>query len=309
MTRNAAAVPALIEEGKQAERDGDLERALERYEAALATLDRSSPSGTAADLLRWIGTVRDMREEAELALEAYWASVAVSEAVGDPGRLAAALNCLAIVAQFSGDLEQAEIRYREARALAEAAIDDSLVAMIDQNLATLSNIRGDVQDALDSYESALRRLLLLDRQDAAAKVLNNMGMAHVDLEQWEEATGCFDRGYEVADRIRDSALLAVIDLNRAELHLRQGHLGLAREACDRGFETYSRIGSEAGRGESLKLYGCIARQARKPYLAASHFEAALELAGRSGDPLLEAEVETERAMLFLDEEQNQEALR
>lgn len=309
MTRSAAAVPALLEQAKQAEREGALDVALERYESALASLDHASDPGTAADLLRWIGTVRDLREELELACEAYWASAAVAEALGDGARIAAALNCLGVVAQFGGELDQAELHYRQARRLAEAAGDDSLVAMTDQNLATLSNIRGDVHSALESYGSALRRLLLLDREEAAASVLNNMGMANVDLEAWDQAAACFDQAYEMADRIRDASLLAVIDLNRAELHLRQGQLGTAREACDRAFETYSRIGSDAGRGESLKLYGCIARHACKPFLAASHFDAALDLARRSGDRLLQAEVEAERAILFLEQEENQEALR
>lgn len=309
MNRRAAAVAPLLGRGKQAERDGDFEAALAHYERALATLDRSSDPGIAADLLRWIGTVRDLRGELELACETYEVSIAIAEAHGDRIRVAAALNCLGVVAQTVGDLAGAELRYRSAREIAEAAGDDPLVAMADQNLATVANIRGEVQQALESYRNALRRLLLLGRDESAASVLNNMGMAHVDLQQWEEAAASFDRAYDLADRVRDSALLAVIDLNRAELHLRQGQLNTAREACDRAFELYGRLGSDSGRGESFKLYGCIARHAGKPYLSDSHFDAALELALRSGDPLLEAEVEAERAILFLDAEENQEALR
>ncbi|MBW3554977.1 MAG: HD domain-containing protein [Gemmatimonadetes bacterium] len=307
---SSAALLAALEDARAAEREGDPARALRQYEHALQLASRGGADpGTIADILRWIGTVRRTREELELAAEGYHASLAVAEATEDDARRAAALNCLGVLDQFAGALPSAEQHYTRARILAEAAGDDPLVAMLDQNLATLANIRGDVQNALESYGNALRRLLLLDRADAAASVLNNMGMAHIDLQQWQEATRCFDSAYETADRVRDSALLAVIDLNRAELHLRQGQLVAAREACDRGFETYGRIGSDAGRGESLKLYGCIARQAHKPYLANSHFDAALELARRSGDPLLEAEIETERAILFLEEQENQEALR
>lgn len=309
MTVDAAAVSPLLQEGKQAERDGDFETALARYEAALASLDRSSDPGAAADLMRWIGTVHDVRQEVELAVEAYGASAAIAEAIGDEGRIAAALNCQGVVSQSGGDMKGAETQYLEARALAESAGDDPLVAMVDQNLATLANIRGDVEQALASYESALRRLNRLGREEPAAIVLNNMGMAHVDLEQWDEGDACFNRAYEHADRLRDSSLLALVDMNRAELHLRRGRLAAARESCDRAFETYGRMGSDPGRGEAFKVYGIIARHAGKQYLATSHLDSALDLARRSGDPLLEAEVEAERAILFLDQQENQEALR
>lgn len=309
MIRDAGAVPRLLEEGKQAERDGSLDVALSRYETALASLDRTSDPGTAADLLRWIGTVRDIRQEPDLAIEAYDVSVAIAEAIGDRGRIAAALNCLGVVAQSGGEIPEAERRYVEARALADAVGDSSLIAMADQNLATLANIRGDVHQALESYESALRRLNDLGREESAAIVLNNMGMAHVDLTQWDEAESCFRRAYEAADRLRDSGLLALIDMNRAELHLRRGQLPAARESCDRAFETYGRMGSDVGQGEAFKVYGVIAREAGKSYLASSNLESALDLARRSGDPLLEAEVEAERAMLFLAQEENREALR
>ena len=309
MIAESDGIARLIGEAKEAERDGRLGVALEAYEAALARLDRSSDAGIAADLLRWIGTVRHTRDELELTVEAYEASRAVAECLHDRGRIAAALNCLGIVSQSGGDLARAEAHYEAARQLAELAGDDSLVAMLDQNLGTLANIRGDVQQALRSYGSALERLERLDRVESAAIVLNNMGMAWVDLEGWEEAAGSFDRAYELADSLRDSALLALIDLNRAELHLHQGRLTSAREACDRAFELYGRIGSDSGCGEAYKLYGCIARQGEKPFLAASHFETALELARKSGDPLLQAEVEGERAILLLNREENQEALR
>ena len=309
MTPGPTPTSGLLEQARQAERNGDFDVALARYEAALAGLDRVAEPGAAADLLRWIGNVRELREELGLAVAAYEESVAVARGAGDTARVGAAVNCLGIIAQFGGDLGAAESRYRDARALALEAGDDPLVAMVDQNLATLSNIRGDVTEALESYASALDRLRQLGRDDAIARVLNNMGMAHVDLERFEPALDCFDRAYELADQLRDSALLAVIDLNRAELHIRQDQLAMAREACDRAFETYGRLGSDAGTGECLKLYGAIARQARKPYLAASHFEAALAHARRSGDPLLEAEVEAERAVLHLELEENRDALR
>lgn len=300
----------ILHEARASEREGELDAALRKYEEALHLIPPlgAEPS-LVADVLRWIGSVRRVRDEMELAAEAYDASLAIAEALGDARRVASALNCLGVLEQFGGNLRAADRHYGRARALAEEAGDDPLVAMLDQNLATLANIRGEVHQALDSYGSALERLERLDRPESTAAVLTNMGMAHVDLEQWALAEECFDRAYEHADRLRDSGLLAAVDLNRSELYLRSGQLEGARESCDRAFEAYSRIGSDAGRGEAYKLYACIARDSGKPYLAASHFESALGLARSCGDRLLEAETEAERAVLLLEREENAQALR
>lgn len=304
-------VDSLIEAGKAADRRGELDAALDCFERALRRLhDRTEDApGLAADLLRWIGKVRRNRDETELATEAYEASLAVAEAAGDQVRVADALNSLGILMQSLGALPAAQENYERARVLADETGDDPLVAMLDQNLATLANIRGDLDVALASYGSALDRLVGLGQDDAAARVLNNMGMAHVDRGEWDAAARCFDRAQVLGERLRDSGLLAMVALNRAELGLRQGRVSAARDSCDRAFETYSRIGSDAGCGDTHKLYGVIARHARKPFLAASHFQSALELARKCGDPLLEAEVEAERAVLLLEREENQEALR
>ncbi len=304
-----AALETLVQDARAAERDGNLERALELYERALHACGHDAESGLAPDLLRWIGTVHRHRGDLETAAEVYEASRASAEGAGLNDRLASALNCLAIVAQLRANVREAESLYAEARSLAEAVSDVRLAAMIDQNLGTLANTRGDFDAALSNYRSALERFTRLGDDTAAAWVLNNLGMAYVDIGEWDSAEASFDQAFDLADRLRDTGLLGTVELNRAELHLERGDLARARESCDRSFEIFSHLDSPAGRGEAYKFYGVLFREMGRPGLAASHFERAVHLAESCQDRLLEAESSSEWALLHLAEGRNQDALR
>jgi putative nucleotidyltransferase with HDIG domain len=308
LTVRQAGLPELIESAREAERSGALDEALRRYEAAFARLPFEGDAADAASLLRWIGTVHRQRGDLDGATDAYEASLAVAEASELPAETASALNCLAVVAQFRAAIDEAEALYVRARVLAEAAGDERLGAMIDQNIGTLANTRGEIHVALSSYRSALRRFRRLGDDVGSAWSLNNLGMASVDLEDWEGAEASFDGAFELADRVRDAALLGTIELNRAELYLKRGDGTRARECCDRSYEVFARIDSPSGLGEVCKFYGILYQRTGKPKLAEDHFKRAVELARACEDRLLEAESLSEWALLHLAAGRNPDAL-
>jgi putative nucleotidyltransferase with HDIG domain len=180
--------------------------------------------------------------------------------------------------------------------------------MVAQNVGTLANTKGSFDVALEHYRSALRRFRRLSDELAAALVLNNMGMAHVDLGQWSNATRAFDEAFELADRLRDTHLLGTIELNRAELHLKRRGYDEARDCCDRAFEVFVRMGSQSGLGEAYKFYGALFREMNKPGLSETHLRHAIELAMSCEDRLLEAEAQNEAALLHLAVGDNRRAL-
>jgi putative nucleotidyltransferase with HDIG domain len=304
----APTLEALIEQAQDAERTGAWDDALRAYEAAFARLRAEHGAEWAADLLRWIGTVFRNRGELEVAAEHYEASLAVGEATGSAHHIASALNCLAIVCQFRAAIDEAERLYERAMELAHEIEDDRLAAMIAQNVGTLANTKGDLPTALEHYRSALRRFRRLDDRVAAAWVLNNMGMAHVDLGQWNSAVRAFDEAFELADCERDTHLLGTVELNRAELQLKQGMMDEARDCCDRAFEVFRLVESQSGLGEAYKFYGVLYRETGKPGLAETHLKAAVDLAVACEDRLLEAEAQNEAGLLLLRTGDNQGAL-
>ena len=293
---------------QEAEREGRWDIALELYENALTDLRKAGPASELSGVLRRVGVVHAERGDFELAARAYGESLDVAERNGLERESASTLLCTAIMEQFQGRLEEAEGLYARSRGVAEGLGDLHLIALADQNLGTVANIRGDLETALVRYQSSLDRYLGLDDGLAAARALNCMAMAHLDLGEWETAEGCFDRAYGLADRARDVNTLGSIEINRVELYLKRQRFDSARDSCDRAFEIFGRLESQTGLAEVYKFYGILYREAGKAYLADSHFEIAVRMARECGVPLLEAETLGERAVAYLLRSKNREAL-
>lgn len=302
-------VAERIAAARSAERDGDWDAALTHYESAFAALPAGGTPSDAADLFRWIGSIHRLRGDGERAEEAYDASLAIAQCAELPLKMASALNCLGILVQFQGASELAESYYVQGRTYAAQARDERLAAIIDQNLGTLASIRGNMQLAIGSYESALARFRRIDDTSSVISSLNNLGMAHRDLGDWSAAERCFDEAFELGNELRDALLIGNVELNRAELDVRRGRYDDARESCDRAFEVFTRVESVAGQSEAYKVYGALFGRMNKPSLADTHFDRATELAVRSGDRLLEAEVLAAAAQNHLERVRNTEALR
>ncbi|MBI4544047.1 MAG: tetratricopeptide repeat protein [Gemmatimonadetes bacterium] len=299
----------LIDSALVAERAGAWDEALAGYEAAFGHLRTEGDAAKAAELLRRIGRVHRERGDIELAIEAFETSLAIAEANGLREHVAAALNGLGTAEQFRGGLEAAEQLYTQARALAAQAADQRLTAVADQNLGILSNIRGDVASALIRYQSALERYRLLGDDLTAARALNNMGMAHIDLADWNAAEACFAEAIGLAASAGDMVMVGVVELNRAELFLQRQQFEHAREACARAVEMFSRLRAKPRVAEAYKFYGILYRETSKLDQANLHFALSLGLAEASQDRLLEAEVQSEWALVHLEQSQPREALR
>jgi putative nucleotidyltransferase with HDIG domain len=299
---------ALIDSARAAEQTGAFEDALAGYRAALERIRAGEEPHSGPSVQRWIGRIHFERGEYDEAHSSFEASLVTAQALNLRRDAAGALNGMAVVEQFRGRLDVAEALYVRACVLADDVGDYQLAAMIDQNLGTLANVRGDLSTALMRYQSALLRFRDLKNDKAAASALNNMGMLHIDVGEWAAAELSFTSAFQLAERIGDDNMRAKVEANRAELYLKRQHYEKARECCERAFKLFSQIGSEPGLGEIHKFWGVLYRETGKPQVAHVEFGLALNLARSCENPLLEAEVESERARLFMGEKRAREAL-
>lgn len=298
----------LIEAARQAHLRGAWDEALAGYRSALELLREEDDPSAYADLLRQAGSVHRDRGDLDRARESYEASLAVASRAGLRDREAKVLNTMAIVDMRLGARERAAELFLEARALGEACGDERLVAMVDQNLGILANIQGNAAVALLSYRSALERYRRLGDENTACGALVNMGMAHVDLGEWEDAERCFAEAGEMAERQGDAMKAGLVELNRTELHLRRRRWDAAAESCARSLHVFHRLRSRPAIGEAYKYQGVLYRETGQPELADTHFALSLGLAETSQDRLLQAETQLEWAILHLEEERRQEGI-
>ena len=299
---------AVLEAARAAEAGGQWDDALSMYESALESF-RAAGGEPVAELLRKIGLVHYYRGNFELSFAMFERSKTVAQDGGLLSHVAAASNCLAIVHQSLGQLDVAEIIYEDAQRQAVECGNEALAVMIDQNLGTIANIRGDSDGALHRFTAALKRYQAMGDDIGAARALNNIGMAHSDLRQWEAAERTFGQALSAAETSRDAETLGTVQLNRADLYLRLERFDDARACCDQAFEIFSRIGSTSGLGETYKAYGVLYRQSGKLHLAEAHLAVVAELAREADHALLEAEAERERALVNLEQGRKSEALR
>jgi putative nucleotidyltransferase with HDIG domain len=301
----------LIDRAKAAERNGQHAAARAVYEDALRALGAGAQEGHSywsSTLLRWIGTTHRDEGDAEAAMCCYQASLAIAEQTMDRANMAGVKNCMAVVRQNWGELDVAASLYEQALGLAEDAGETTIAALVDMNMGTIANIRGDLLKALHHYGRSLNRYREIGEDRYLGHVLNNIGMVHTDLRQWEEAESIFAEAAEVAERLAEPAARVMVEVNRSELNILRGDLFRARESCDAAFELATRYEHQAGLCEVYKNYGIIFREMGKNNLAEAHLTRAAELAERLVNPLLVGEVQREIARVFRALDRNTEAL-
>ena len=305
---NAEMSPELAEAGRAAEQEGELDLALRAYGDALASVDPFADATVAAELARAVARIYHKRGDYADALEAAEQSLTHAERSGEPGSVVAALNALAISEQFLGRLDRAQSLYQRAADTAEPLNHPTLSAIIQQNLATIASVRGDQPMALEHYRSALKALRLGHDASAAAHVLATMAMTHAELGDWPAAEQAQAEAFALATQAGDPDLLAHVELNHAGMLIQQKRHEDARAHCDRALELYSRLESKSGLAATYKCYGLLYKESGKPQLAEAHLLMVVQLARQCADPLLEAEAEYERALVYLDEGRNRDVL-
>jgi putative nucleotidyltransferase with HDIG domain len=218
-----------------------------------------------------------------------------------------AVNGLGVLMLESGELPDAEVLWRAANDLGRQSGDDVLVGETEQNLGVLANIRGDVEDARVHYETALLHLERAGSVRGRISSLNNLGLLHLYGGKPDEAAAHFEHALRICEDVGDVVRAGMVHLNRTELFLVRGDLNRAREACDEGFEIFSRLSDGQRQAEALKFYGMIYRESGKLHLAEIHLQRAIGLTSPAF-PLLEAQTQREMARVLRLQGRNRQAL-
>jgi putative nucleotidyltransferase with HDIG domain len=298
---------SLLDQAAAQQRTGAWDVTIQTLRAAYRD---SVASGNLSDLLECVvrlGHCYRLASKRDLAADMLELALTLGHLHSEPAVAGRAVNGQAALAQDRGDIPEAERLYREANALGHLSGNDQLIGDTEQNLGTLANIRGNLDEALTRYQSALGPLSRAANKGSFVSALNNLGMLHVDLGRLDEADDYFQRALEICGVSGDVVNAGIVHVNRAELFLARGQLDKAREACDEGFEIFSRLNYPVRKAEALKFYGVIYRESGKLHLAEIHLRQAIEIAAPE-DPLLEAEAQREMARVRRAQGHNQEAL-
>jgi putative nucleotidyltransferase with HDIG domain len=313
-SKEAASLPqgnlahGLIEEARVAAASGHRELARRRFESALYLLRSPSQASEAGAILRNIGNLYFEDGDFSAGEDCLAAATAIAELAGDRSALARSKNALAIGYWLRGRLDDAQRLYSEAGREAKAVGDVKLLAMVEQNLGNIANTRGDLPAAIAHYETSLAGYRELGLDDQLGNVLNNMGMAHARLGQWQDAERTYLEALAMCAACGDVRTSLMIEVNRAETLIARGRLPDAKVICERVLRRAQPLNDLRAISETQKNLGVVARNSGSFDLAESFLKDAFSSATTREDLLLAAEVAREQAELFSTMRRERETL-
>lgn len=307
--RSAAEEPASVtlhlDAAKLAEREGRWADACVEYEALIREEDAILDTRLAA--MRWLGRAHLETGNRPAAMEVLQLAVTSAEQAERPRAVAQALNVIAIAEQTSGNLDSAAELYAAARSRAEQSDDRALLAMIDQNVGTVASIRGDTPAALAAFRLSLVGYQMLGMRNYQGQVLNNIGLAYVDLGEFAAAESAYAEAASSFAASGDKANELTVAVNQVQLWIAMRRFDKALAATDQllkiGLET-----PQPWMGEVYRHLGVIAREHSEYAKAAEYLELASTQAAGSNDLLLTADVAEQRAELHWVELRHREML-
>lgn len=289
---------ALFQRAQRAQQEGQRAMARHLFEQSLWAGEPRLASTEVRAALVAIARAYQDDGQSDVALDCLELVMAVGHAYRDFGMIGAALNMRAVIDWQHGRLDEAEKTYLTAQEYGELAGDRRLVAMIAQNRGVIATVRGQFSVALDHYRQSLSAYRAQELNREACGVLNNIGMVHTDLHQWEEAHDAFDQAAALAKRTGDPVTRLLIEANRAELAIARRDYDDARTICDAALQLAQATREFAADAELRKHLGVIARETGHYAQAERSFMEAEGIAAARRNVLLQAELARERADLL-----------
>jgi len=200
-----------------------------------------------------------------------------------------ALNLLGVIAFENGRLDDAERCLAEALELARMLDDTRMTANASNNLASVAHLRNRTDAALSLYRSALLSYQRLGDRRGTAQTYHNLGLAFRQQHDWGEADAAALQAVRHAEAVGEAALRALAAMGRAEIHIAQGALDLARPELDRAERLAKDSGDEVGLAELGRLRALFALREGKAEVAAMLALSARDAALRLGILQLQAE--------------------
>ncbi len=208
-----------------------------------------------------------------------------------------ALNLAGIAAFELGRVDEARRAFASLLEIAEAEDDEEMLARAANNLGALANLEGRRDEALSLYQLALPLYQRLGRLRGLAQTHQNLGISFRDLRLFRESDAEYRQAEEIGRRFGYTPIVAMAAVGRAEVAVLRGEPAVGRELAERGLALAREAGDPITEGVALRVRG-VARgallsptESSAPDLPAARADlgAALEIAARTANVLLEAE--------------------
>ncbi|MFC3492645.1 AfsR/SARP family transcriptional regulator [Glycomyces rhizosphaerae] len=303
---------------------GRLRTSLAHGEAALAMNRASGRSRAASVNLGVLGVVHGELGELRTEARLHEAALRLAEEIGNPGLQASHLRSLAVVSICLGSVEAAQRQLDRVVHLEEGAEDGRLSGPTAENMAEICSVFGRYDEALAHADRAIREAELCGDSSGKARGLIAVALALNGIERFEGAVAAAAQALQVVNGdlagIRINALIErskgrlalgeveaagadaelilelagageyrtgeAMGLNLlAEVRLRRGAVGEARELAQRALDDHRSCGHRPGEAWALWVLGATAIEAGDAAAAQGHWREVEKIYAGMGAPV------------------------
>jgi tetratricopeptide (TPR) repeat protein len=156
------------------------------------------------------------------------------------------VNLLGMTHFEAGRLPDAAARWEELLSDSTDWGDDDHVARAANGLGVVANVGGRREAALTFYQRALAGYTRVGNRRGLAQTHYNLGISFRDLKRNDDADSHYRRAMELAEATESEDVIALAEVERAELRVRGGDGRLAMSLAAHAGERFRRIGDPTG---------------------------------------------------------------
>jgi tetratricopeptide (TPR) repeat protein len=207
------------------------------------------------------------------------------------------MNLEAIVLIRLGALSEAESLLLDLNQAAREAVDENSSMLASANVGIIYNIQGRWEDAFASYQFAIVLCQRMGNRRFLGLTHHNLGIACRQLTLLHEAHDHFRKARDHLRAEGSADQIAFSGMERAILLNLMGDVQLAEATVRRALQEFIALGHLPGEGDCRRVLGIISSGQGRHEEARCYFQEALEMVRAAGEPLTEAEVLEEMAVL------------
>jgi tetratricopeptide (TPR) repeat protein len=201
---------------------------------------------------------------------------------GESGGVAMANLAMGVIYANKGDLASAVRCFESSLSMARMIGDKDLGARAEANLANIYDLQGRFDDAEAAYQRCLSFFVDTGEAVGVAKVSNNLGVLNLLKEDYQTASGYFEKTVEVCRKIKNREVLEIALVNNGFCRAKTGDLATALECTDEAVAILKESNNLNLLALAYRNYGTIEMRNLRHEAAFGWFEKGIRAAEGSG---------------------------
>jgi tetratricopeptide (TPR) repeat protein len=223
---------------------GDLDKALEMYEKALAlNLELGSKVGIANQYGNK-GNVYFTKGDLDKALEMHQKALDIDIEMGNKQGMAQDYGNMGLVYYTKGDLDKALEMHRKALDIDIEMGNKEGIAHDYGNMGVVYKTKGDLDKALEMYDKALKISLELGSKEGVAIQYGNMGNVYLTKGDLDKALEMYDKGLKIDIELGRKEGIAANYGNMGIVYETKGDLLKAKKYYTKALKLFEEIGAK-----------------------------------------------------------------